>query len=577
MASKRFVLCLVTLFALCACGHKQGASLSSLNNDSTVTSSDSGLSLSSEENLVVSNYNHYYESLVTWDNGEDLKNQLYTIMRKDYYPLSYNKSSVSNYETNINADHTKLDFEYLDVIYSQDDVFKTETNVSWQREHAFCASLMCGSTTSDAVKMKGRATDFHNLFAATTNGNTSRGNKNYGEADISAASYKSRLTSDGKDGYSYDSTNFEPAEKDKGRLARAIFYMATMYKEDEVDTANNINMKGLKVVERPVDYVAGNNCAFAIGNLSTLIRWNKEVKVDYLEMQHNISVYQDVNSFDEVAQGNRNPFIDFPELVDYAFGNKKDQPGRLVDLTPSSSYLGCEENSFSHYAIKEAQREYQPGATFARVDFVVVAVNKDYSYNVATDNISSASIDYTFKDEDGNYYDIDINAGEEHLSYRVNLNPMASCTNYYVLDKATINNTKPDEDQEVKYGDDDFIINYSTTATGAVTLTNDNQNGGFKIGSSTASVTRFSIKTKNSYSINRLYIKCGVANKSSSYKLLFKVAGSTVKIVSSVNDNVNYVRYGIAFDEPIEGDIEFVFNGSNGLRINSIAFNTIIA
>ena len=159
------------------------------------------------------------------------------------------------------------------------------------------------------------------MFAANASGNQSRGNKNYGYANAIAESYITTFSSDnGKDGYTYDEFIFEPGDIDKGRLARAIFYMATMYKDAEKDTANNINMKGLTIVEDPVTYVAGDNCAFAIGNLSELLEWNNNVPVDYLEMQHNISVYTDKDNPDGVAQGNRNPYVDYPGLVDYVYG-----------------------------------------------------------------------------------------------------------------------------------------------------------------------------------------------------------------------------------------------------------------
>ena len=176
-------------------------------------------------------YDGYYNDVPNWTNGEDLKQKLYDLSHKTYHPLNYTNP---NYQTNIKADHTRTDFEYLDVIYSENDCYKGETNKGWQREHAFCASLMCGSLTANAVKRVGRATDFHNLLAADASANSSRGNKNYGNADTTHPNYTNRTTDQGRDGYSFDPVNFEPGDNDKGRVARAIFYMAMMYKDDEV-------------------------------------------------------------------------------------------------------------------------------------------------------------------------------------------------------------------------------------------------------------------------------------------------------------------------------------------------------
>ena len=49
----------------------------------------------------------------------------------------------------------------------------------------------------------------------------------------------------------------------------------------------------------------------AVGDQKMLARWNKEDPVDPYEFARNNAI--------EVAQGNRNPYIDFPESVDRAF------------------------------------------------------------------------------------------------------------------------------------------------------------------------------------------------------------------------------------------------------------------
>ena len=56
---------------------------------------------------------------------------------------------------------------------------------------------MTGSPTSEAIKYKGRATDFHNLFAAQSSTNGSRGNKNYGTADSTKVGYIDRTIDNG--------------------------------------------------------------------------------------------------------------------------------------------------------------------------------------------------------------------------------------------------------------------------------------------------------------------------------------------------------------------------------------------
>ena len=555
-----------------------GASSSSSSSYSSSSSSESSTSSTPIE-PPTSYYDGYYKNLVSWTDGEDLKNQLNAIIRNGYQPLSYTKSNKPNYDTNIHADHSKDDFEYLDVIYSDKNSFKTETNKGWQREHAWCASLMCGSETGNAVAYKGRATDFHNLFAAGASGNQSRGNKNYGYADVFAPTYKDEfLVDEGNDGYSYDNKTFEPGDIDKGRLARAIFYMATMYKDTELDTANNITMQGLRIVEEPVSYVAGNDCAFAIGNLIDLLEWNEDYAVDYLEMQHNISVYIDKDNPDGAAQGNRNPYVDYPGLVDYVYGSKKDQPGTLKDVVASASYLESEYKGISHYAIKEAKREYGLGETVSSSDYKVVQVYKNYSFIETTSNITHSLSNHPFSESDGDKIEAKITTPSNEIKYMINLNPLGACSTG-ILDVTTtgIDKKKANVDQNVTYGSVGFTFNFVTTysdvSTNGMTINNISA-GGITVGSSTRSLTKLTITTSDSYTVDRVFIKAMAGNASSSYTLTIKV-GETTVFTNTVNDSTTWKNFGGALNEPLSGQISFIFIGSSSLKINSIAFNAI--
>ena len=553
------------------------SSVSYSSSEEQSSSSDSSSSIIDD----TTHYDGYYDSLVSWTNGEDLKNQLNAIIRNGYKPLSYTKSSKQNYDTNIHADHSKYDFEYLDVIYSDKDAFKTETNKGWQREHAWCASLMCGSTTGEAVKKLGRATDFHNLFAANASGNQSRGNKNYGYANVLDPLYTDRTVDDGSDGYSYDEFIFEPADIDKGRLARAIFYMATMYKDDEIDDVNNITMKGLKIVEDPVSYVSGNNCAFAIGNLSDLLEWNMDYDVDYLEMQHNLSVFKDIDNIDGYAQGNRNPYIDYPGLVDYVYGDKKDEAGTLKDVIASASYLDCENKEFSHFAIKEAKRDYGYGDTLTVTDYEIVRVlnNYDYESTVAMSSIGNTLNNHTFSENDGESITAEIVTAKNHITYQINLNPMGSCSSGILPITTTgINKKTPDKDQSVAFGNVAFYFTFSTTFSDVTTTgmtINNISAGGITIGSSNRSLTKLTLTTKESYTIDKAYIKAMAGNASSNYSLTIKV-GDTVIASKTVNDSTGWKVFGETVEESLTGQITFIFIGSTSLKINSIAFNALI-
>ena len=594
----RTVASLFIALALTACGGHSSSlssevstsssdstsSFSSASSESTTSTESSSSTTSSSVIPTHEAYDGYYHDITSWSDGEDLKQKLYDVSRKTYRPLNY---TAPNYQTNINADHTYLDFEYLDVIYSEKDVFKGESNKGWQREHAFCASLMCGSLTANAVKRVGRATDFHNLIAADASANSSRGNKNYGVADTTNLNYQNRTTDQGRDGYSFDPVNFEPGDNDKGRVARAIFYMAMMYKNDEVDQINGITMKGLRVVEDPVTYVQGENGAFAIGNLSTLLAWNKNYPVDYLEMQHNISVYKDINDIDGYAQGNRNPFVDYPHLVDYVFGDLKDKAGTIQDCPDTESIFHSESSNveLSHYALKEAKRAYAPGETIADNDYKVVKVLNNYTYEQVTTGYTNSLSEHVFSTDDGESIIATINAGEQRINYRISLNPLASCNSGEItITPDGINKRQKGVEQSVTYNGVDFSLNFETpfdVSSTDMTINNIWSNGsgstklGTTFGSKTRVLSKLTIKTKNSYSIDAAYVKAFVGNNESSYQLTIKVGESTI-FAGTVNNKDIAKVYGASLNAPVTGQLEYVFSGSSSLSINSIAFNEII-
>ena len=415
---KKLFLPLLASFLLVSCANNQPNQSSS----APTSTLESSLEPSIDPNAL---YGGYYANLVSWTNGEDLKQQLHNIIHGGtYQPIEYNHNSTSNWLSNKDADRSLDDFAFVDAVYSGTNISMDLTNTNWQREHAFCASLMTGSLTGNAVKTLGRATDFHNLFAGTTNGNTSRGNKNFGNANKAADTYQNRLDVN-QDGYSFDSKNFEPSDHDKGRLARAIFYMGTMYCEEEYDAANDVTMKPLQIVDGYVDYVAGDDCAFAHGNLSDLLQWANTFDVDLLEYQHNESVYTFVPELSSDptknhAQGNRNPYIDFPGLVDYVYGSKKEQAGKLEDVASSYELLHKNEEGTERYAIKDAKRKYFQGDGILKSDIHVVAVDHqgnmtDFDEFTIKDRTFGNPLPYT-----GNY-EIIVQTPLNSISYNIDV------------------------------------------------------------------------------------------------------------------------------------------------------------
>lgn len=111
-------------------------------------------------------------------------------------------------------------------------------------------------------------------------------------------------------GYGY--ICWEPAEEYRGDFARTYFYMATAYEY-------------LEWTAYP-QYISNTNyLMFSDSIQKVLLDWHRADPVSDKELCR-------MNMISDI-QGNRNPFIDYPDLVEYIWGNRKGQPVDLSALT----------------------------------------------------------------------------------------------------------------------------------------------------------------------------------------------------------------------------------------------------
>ena len=119
--------------------------------------------------------------------------------------------------------------------------------------------------------------DLHHLFPVDSRANSTRGNIPFGEVDGEGVT-NCPLSERGDDIYS-GTSSFEPSKYHKGNVARALFYFSVRYRIDINDSEEVF-----------------------------LRQWHKEDPVDADEVSRHEMIYD--------IQGNRNPFIDDPSLVD---------------------------------------------------------------------------------------------------------------------------------------------------------------------------------------------------------------------------------------------------------------------
>lgn len=109
---------------------------------------------------------------------------------------------------------------------------------------------------------------------------------------------------------------WEPSDEYKGDFARIYMYMVTCY-EDYASRWMGNSANQLDNNTYPV---------FEPWTVELLLKWCRQDPVSEWEIQRNDKVYD--------IQGNRNPFVDYPELAEYVWGEKTDtewSPGGTTD------------------------------------------------------------------------------------------------------------------------------------------------------------------------------------------------------------------------------------------------------
>ena len=123
--------------------------------------------------------------------------------------------------------------------------------------------------------------DLHHLFPTDSQMNSLRGNTIFGEVIKPTDKTKCNASKFGP-GQGAGRDVFEPPQYHKGHVARALFYFSIRY-DLLITPAEEIILK----------------------------KWNRESPVDQQELLRNNMI--------QSLQGNRNPFIDYPELADQIF------------------------------------------------------------------------------------------------------------------------------------------------------------------------------------------------------------------------------------------------------------------
>ena len=234
----------------------------------------------------------YYKSL-KGKKGAELKTAIYHII-KDAKVLSYGSGKGKTWWGFWDTDRDERGY-FIDRYSAVNEWVKSTSQgalgAGMNIEHSFPKSWW-GGATCQAYK------DLYNLMPCESRINSTKSNYPMGPVVSGDKGNGWTKVGKGNDGKMY----WEPANPWKGDFARGYMYMATTYQ--------NYNWSGTQALQILQQGAYPTLQAWAY---KLFIQWAKGDKPDALEIKRNEDVYK--------IQGNRNPYVDFPNLMEYVWGD----------------------------------------------------------------------------------------------------------------------------------------------------------------------------------------------------------------------------------------------------------------
>ena len=182
-------------------------------------------------------------------------------------------------------------------------------------EHSFAKSWW-GGAKNDAYK------DCYHLNPSNSVANSARSNYPLGiVTNLVKTAGSLKIGKQHHDSLNVDFNIWEPKDEYKGDFARAYFYMATCYGKDKngaYDPTVCSAYQGWRLDNKDV----GSKFAMQNDNYLEFQPWEQEVLIAW-HRQDPVSV-KEIKRADAVSnfQHNRNPFIDYPYLAEFIWGEK---------------------------------------------------------------------------------------------------------------------------------------------------------------------------------------------------------------------------------------------------------------
>ncbi len=360
----------------------------------------------------------YYDSA----NGKSdsiLKGTLRQIIRK-HTVMGYGKGIGSSWEVFYYSDRDTVTNLCMDMYCDDWEEFTTPGAVvsGCNVEHSFAKSWW-GGAENDAYK------DCYHLNPSNSTANSARSNYPLGNVDEptkTAGSLKiGKRYSEEFQEYHFI---FEPKDEYKGDFARAYFYMATCYGHDlNGDVPDLTKYNGWRLDNKDVGarYAMQNDnyLEFQDWEIEVLLQWHRQDPVSSKEIDRANAV----NDF----QKNRNPFIDYPCLAEYIWGNRKGQPVNFADLkfTRDADYLSLSAEDKCGCNNEITRPTVTAPRTGSKIDFGTAAVGEIVTKTVSvTGELLTKDVTVTLSGTNSDQFQIattSISAAQAMAGYELNI------------------------------------------------------------------------------------------------------------------------------------------------------------
>lgn len=237
----------------------------------------------------------YYTSIDGTKGGAALKTALYNLI-KNHQQISYGSGTSSTWGAFYTTDAVIENGQrrVLDMYSNEKRYFGSKGSaVSGMNIEHSVAKSWWGGTKNNAY------CDLHHLNPSDQNANSRKSNYPLGE--LTSVSWDNGVTFVGKANIDGSSQNaYEPCDEYKGDFARTFMYMFTCYQD-------------LTWEYTWMNYEKSTYPTLKPWAVELLLKWHKQDPVSEKEVNRNNAVH--------AVQGNRNPYIDYPQLADYVWGD----------------------------------------------------------------------------------------------------------------------------------------------------------------------------------------------------------------------------------------------------------------